>query len=40
MTNDELVLWYQPKIDMRNGQIVGAESLARWTHPTLGQVFP
>ncbi len=40
VTNDEFVLWYQPKVDMRNGQIVGAESLARWTHPTLGQVSP
>ncbi|AGF77306.1 diguanylate cyclase (GGDEF) domain-containing protein [Desulfocapsa sulfexigens DSM 10523] len=40
VTNDEFVLWYQPQVDMRDGQIVGAESLARWTHPTLGQVPP
>jgi diguanylate cyclase (GGDEF)-like protein len=36
----ELVLAYQPKADLRTGQIVGAEALARWQHPELGAVEP
>jgi diguanylate cyclase (GGDEF)-like protein/PAS domain S-box-containing protein len=31
---------YQPIIDMQSGAIVGAESLARWHHPTRGWVGP
>src|SRR5690606_24485054 len=31
---------YQPRIDSRDGRIVGAEALARWTHPALGAVAP
>ncbi len=37
---DELVLHYQPKIDLRFGQVVGVEALVRWQHPTLGLLFP
>lgn len=35
-----LTLEYQPRIDSRNGRIVGAEALARWTHPTKGNIPP
>jgi len=38
--NDELVLYYQPLIDLRSGQVRGAEALLRWRHPTLGLVPP
>src|SRR5438067_3725596 len=34
--NDELVLYYQPLIDLRSGQVRGAEALLRLRHPTLG----
>ena len=36
----ELFLEYQPTIDLASGQIVGAEALARWQHPTRGLVPP
>lgn len=36
----EFVLRYQPKLDLRTGQIAGAEALLRWNHPTRGLVSP
>jgi EAL domain-containing protein (putative c-di-GMP-specific phosphodiesterase class I) len=34
------VLHYQPKVDLRTGNIVGAEALLRWQHPEMGLVPP
>jgi predicted signal transduction protein with EAL and GGDEF domain len=31
---------YQPIIDLRDGTLIGFEALARWHHPTLGQIPP
>ena len=36
----QLHLHYQPRVDSRNGRIVGAEALARWTHPSKGSIPP
>lgn len=36
----ELVLHYQPKIDIPSGRVCGAEALVRWAHPTRGMIRP
>lgn len=37
---DQLTLYYQPKISTTTGKIVGAEALIRWFHPDLGKISP
>ncbi|MCB2183600.1 MAG: EAL domain-containing protein [Desulfobulbaceae bacterium] len=36
----ELVLYYQPQIDLSSGKTCGLEALVRWNHPDLGMVSP
>ena len=40
LARDELLLFYQPKIDVRTGLITGAEALLRWQHPEMGLISP
>ena len=40
LQNQELVVHYQPLIDLSTGQIRGAEALLRWQHPELGLCRP
>jgi EAL domain-containing protein (putative c-di-GMP-specific phosphodiesterase class I) len=40
IANRELVNYYQPKVEVATGQVVGVESLVRWRHPVDGLVFP
>ena len=40
LTSHELILHYQPKVNMRTGQVIGAEALLRWQHPMLGLQMP
>ena len=37
---DELVLYYQPKVNLRNGKVIGMEALLRWQHPQDGLIPP
>ena len=36
----EFVLYYQPKVNMHSGKIIGAEALIRWRHPERGLLLP
>lgn len=38
--SDELVLYYQPKINIQTKEMIGVEALVRWQHPTLGMLPP
>jgi diguanylate cyclase (GGDEF)-like protein/PAS domain S-box-containing protein len=40
VSNEEFVLFYQPKIDARSGALVGFEALVRWDRPGLGRIAP
>jgi len=40
LKNDEFVLYYQPKINMRTGELIGVEALIRWKHPEEGLIPP
>lgn len=40
LDNHEFVLYYQPQINARTGQIIGAEALIRWQHPQRGLLCP
>lgn len=40
LKTDELVVYYQPQIDLLTNRIIGMEALVRWKHPTLGLIMP
>ena len=40
LETEQLVVHYQPKLDLGTGTVVGVEALVRWQHPTRGLVYP
>ena len=40
LAKGEFALYYQPKVNMRQGIVIGAEALIRWHHPTRGLLLP
>ncbi len=40
LSDDQFVLFYQPKVNMASGQVYGAEALIRWQHPERGLLAP
>lgn len=40
MKREQLLLHYQPLVDLKSGRIIGAEALVRWQHPERGLIYP
>lgn len=40
LENNEFEVFYQPKISIKTGKVVGAEALVRWNHPSKGLILP
>ncbi len=40
LENEEFELFFQPKVDMQQGVVFGAEALIRWQHPERGLILP
>ncbi len=40
LERQEFVVYYQPKVNLKNGMITGAEALVRWIHPDTGMELP
>ena len=40
LENEEFMLLYQPQVDVKSGEIIGAEALLRWQHPEHGCISP
>jgi len=40
LKNSEFEIYYQPKVELKTGKIIGSEALVRWNHPERGLVYP
>ena len=38
--SEEIVVWYQPELDLRTGEVRAVEALVRWEHPSAGVLAP
>ncbi len=40
LVEEQFEVFYQPKVNMQTGEVVGSEALVRWHHPTMGNIRP
>lgn len=40
LAEDQIVLHYQPQVEVLTGRVIGVEALVRWEHPVLGLMLP
>ncbi|HEY8804864.1 MAG TPA: GGDEF domain-containing phosphodiesterase, partial [Clostridium sp.] len=40
LESNEFLIYYQPQVDIKNGNIIGAEALIRWMHKVKGMIYP
>ncbi len=40
LSDNQLVLHYQPKVSLKGNKIIGVEALCRWNHPDRGEILP
>jgi len=40
MEDEQIVVWYQPELDLQTQQVMAVEALVRWEHPELGLLMP
>ena len=40
LLENQFEVYYQPKVNMQTGEVIGSEALVRWHHPTLGNIRP
>lgn len=40
LDHDQIVLHFQPQVEVLTGKVIGVEALVRWEHPVLGMMYP
>jgi EAL domain-containing protein (putative c-di-GMP-specific phosphodiesterase class I)/FixJ family two-component response regulator len=40
ISNNQLILFYQPQIELKTNKLIGLEALVRWNHPEYGIIYP
>jgi len=40
LNNNQLILFFQPQINLKSNELIGLEALARWKHPEYGVIYP
>lgn len=40
LVEEQFEVFYQPKVNMQTGEVIGSEALVRWHHPTMGNIRP